>query len=574
METPVLIPIEKIDANPYQPRQAEDAAAVAEIADSIARNGLMQTPTARRVGDRFQLAFGHTRLAAYKLLQEPCMPLIVRDLDDLQMFELGVSENIKRRDLNPIEQAEAMRRYMQEFGKNSVEAGEFFNVSEEQVRGTVRLINLAPEAQKALAEGKITITAARSLLSMQKIAPSRVIAETVKHLEEGKDSYGRSSTPDETIEHALRGLDESVSMWNDSRDGKPRSHMGYDEPGWLLSNKSFPNKLLPELTPVELAIALGIQDDEQMMSAAYAWTNAYFGQADAYELENGIADKLPADLVAKIQHLLNPPACTACPFYTRINGGHYCGMKTCHTRKTQAWYAHILQQAVNNLRIPLYDKKDGKYQILTYEHEKLFTARNKDLRLIPRDQVKGYHYQHFTGVEDAVFLVVMTGKTMENKTKAVREARAVEKAQQSVVAQRVEIKAQARPRLNWEATIYLANLFAALPLEALETLAEVGFVEDAELPDGVEEPDEDQENAYRAQFLRRQIALAMLSEKETYADRQTRKTAAEIAAWLEETAKGWGVKLPRAFFQVAEKIDEEIAAVTAETAKAKKNGKK
>src|SRR5690348_3249528 len=113
MENQTLVPLDLIDPNPYQPRQTEDTEAVAEIADSIARNGLMQIPSARQVNGRYQLAFGHTRLAAFKMLQEECMPLVIRELDDLQMFELGVSENIKRRDLNPIEQAEAMRRYMQ-----------------------------------------------------------------------------------------------------------------------------------------------------------------------------------------------------------------------------------------------------------------------------------------------------------------------------------------------------------------------------------------------------------------------------------------------------------------------------
>src|SRR5688572_15649036 len=137
MEKQVLIPVNLIDHNPYQPRQVEDAGAVAEIAESIKRNGLMQVPSARKAGSRYQLAFGHTRLAAFKLNGEDCMPLIVRDLSDLQMFELGVAENIKRRDLNYVEQAEAMRRYMVEFGKTSVQAGEFFNVSEEVVRGTV-----------------------------------------------------------------------------------------------------------------------------------------------------------------------------------------------------------------------------------------------------------------------------------------------------------------------------------------------------------------------------------------------------------------------------------------------------
>src|SRR6185503_12729563 len=200
METQTLVPLDKIDSNPYQPRQTEDTEAVAEIAESIKRNGLMQIPTARQVNGRYQLAFGHTRLAALRLNGEDCMPLIIRELGDLQMFELGVAENIKRRDLNAIEEAESMRRYMDEFGMNSVEAGEFFNVSPEKVRQAVRLLNLPEAAQEKLAKGTITQTTARTLLSLQKVAPEEALVETLERLEKGVGRYGFEQTPDEIID--------------------------------------------------------------------------------------------------------------------------------------------------------------------------------------------------------------------------------------------------------------------------------------------------------------------------------------------------------------------------------------
>lgn len=579
MDTQTLIPIDLIDPNPYQPRQAEDPAAVAEIADSIARNGLMQAPTARQVNGHYQLAFGHTRLAAFKMLQEECMPLIVRELDDLQMFELGVSENIKRRDLNPIEQAEAMKRYMQEFNKTSVEAGEFFNVSEEQIRATIRLINLVPEAQQGLAEGKINITAARSLLSMQKIAPREVIVETLKHIETGRNKHGYQVTPDEAIEQAIRGLDESVTIWHDSRDGKPRSINNYGEPGWLLSNKSFPNKLLPELTAEDIAIALGIQDDPDMISRAIVYLQSKLGTLETEDLQMldlQVSDlQLSPDLAAKIDHLLNPPACSACPFYVRMDGSHYCGMKTCHTRKTTAWHEQILQQAVNNLRIPLYDKKDGKYQIMTYEHEKLFTARNKDLRLIRKDDVKGqYHYQHFTGVEDAVFLVVMTGKTLQDKTTAIKEARVVEKQNHSAAERRNDLVDGHQDLLEWEATLPVKAMFDGLNLLALKALEEAAFdwpADEDDIPEGARLADDASDEA-RADHMRRMLALSMLREaKGRYTTRGN--NCESWALWLCDTLVSWGLKPPKGFVKAAQRFDEEInEAVTAVTGK--KNGKK
>ena len=70
------------------------------------------------------------------------MPLIVLPLSDREMFEVAVSENVKRSDLSPIEKAEALKRYMDAFGATSVEAGKLFNLPESTVRGTIRLLKL------------------------------------------------------------------------------------------------------------------------------------------------------------------------------------------------------------------------------------------------------------------------------------------------------------------------------------------------------------------------------------------------------------------------------------------------
>lgn len=571
METPTLIPIDKIDPNPWQPREAEDPEVVAELAADIKRNTLLQIPIARRVDGRVQIAFGHTRLAAFKLNQEPCMPLIIRELDDLQMFEMGNAENIRRRDLNPIEKARAMEQYMREFGKTSVEAGTFFGMSEEAVRGNVRLLNLAPEAQRSLKEGKITITTARSILSMQKIAAPEVIAKTVQKLEKGTNDYDHQETPDEIIEHSLQRLDETVRMWTDNRDGKPRSHMGYNEPGWLLSNKSFPNKLLPYLKGEDLAVALGVQNDEgvlEKISQAFAgWSAKTDWEQLIYpDLKQRLADR--PDLLAKVEHLANPPqACSTCPFYTRINGSHYCGMKTCHTRKTVAWHAHILQQAVNNLRIPLYTKTDGKYQILTYEHEKLFEARNKDLRIIPRVDVRGYHYQHFKGVEDTVFLVVMTGKTLENKKEAVKEARAAVRQTVTPSIRRAGLVEEHKKLLEWEASLPVKSLFDAFNETSLKALDGVNYgADEDDAPEGAK-PAENASEELKLDFQRRLFALSILREAEgRYTQRDN--TCEAWALWLCDTLVSWGLKPPKGFVKAAQRFDQEIEeAVSVETPK-------
>lgn len=116
------IPLYLIDPNPWQTRRTEDPAHVEEIARSIKAMGMMQTPSARKVGERYQLAFGHTRLAAYRLLNTlgqdgyDQFPLNLHELSDEQMAIAAFEENEKRRDLNPVEKAMAVQKMLNDFG--------------------------------------------------------------------------------------------------------------------------------------------------------------------------------------------------------------------------------------------------------------------------------------------------------------------------------------------------------------------------------------------------------------------------------------------------------------------------
>ena len=578
----VLIPIDLIDPNPYQPRETMDPDEVAKLAADIKRDGLMQIPSARQVGDRYQLAFGHRRLAAFQLNGETHMPLIIRDLTDLQMFERGVSENMQRQDLNKIEEARAMQRYMDDFGKTSVEAAEFFGCSPEKIRASTRLLDLQPAAQAALAEGAINIETARNLLSMQRIAPASKIEETLERLKAGVDRFNDRTTPIEILEESINGLDESVRMWNDAnRDGKPRSQMDYREEGWLLSMKNFPNKKLPHLTSVDLAIALGVQDDETVLnllqqsfagwSASTDWDDLIYP-----DMKRRLADY--PDLLAKVDHLINPPACSACPFYTRLDGLHYCGMKTCHTRKTSAWKRDILDHASRDLGILIYEKKDGKYKILEGygDGEKLFEKRHKDLRLISREGIGGYHYQHLKGVKDWAFLVVLTGDALQQQKAEAQDERAKEKAAQTIDQLRRELIDRNRKQLEWEASLTIKTLFDALNVAAIDTwedLITMWKIRPNDVPQGCT-PADDAPEAERAEFKRRTWAIAMIHEARTYEDHFP-KNMESFAERLVEIVKPWGIKLPKAIIRSAKRMDEQIALAIAEAKQAtKKKGKK
>src|ERR1700690_828321 len=190
MSDSVLTQLEVIKPNPFQPRQGEDPEVVKQMAINIyslrdnGNLGLMQVPVARRMNSHGELVFGHTRFAAFKMLAtkgvpeagiDPderfkFMPLMIQTLTDRQACEQAIAENLKRSDLNPIETASALDRYMKEFKASSVEAGQLFGLSDSTVRGKVRLLELPKPAQEQLAAGTISEGTARALLSMQKVA--------------------------------------------------------------------------------------------------------------------------------------------------------------------------------------------------------------------------------------------------------------------------------------------------------------------------------------------------------------------------------------------------------------------
>jgi ParB/RepB/Spo0J family partition protein len=573
----ILIPLNQIKPNPYQPRQDEDIETITEIAVNIFRNGLMQTPSARAVNGHYELVFGHTRRAAFELLatkgipeaEIPAdkrfaeMPLYVRELSDRQMFEMAVSENLKRRDLNSIEQATAMKRYMEDFKANSKEAAELFGVNDATVRGKVRLLDLPEEAQQKLAEGVISEGTARTLLSMQKVASKQAIVETISRIEKNKNN----ALPDEVIEDSLGKLKDVVELWDDNRrDGKPRSAWSN---GWLLDMKNFPNRLLPALTPVDAAIALEIQNEPKTMEEVSTWIEASLGHLPDLDMETL---KIPDHLVEKLYHLINPPACTACPFYTKVRGSHYCGLKICYERKTAAWYENTLQQASKNLGIAIYDPADGKYAVLdSYNHRTLFNSRHKDLRLILASKINSRGYQSFDGIDDDVALVVATGEAIAkmNSRGAAQSAGGKLTEAEKTERRRMKIYRMRRREFMWEFTAIAKSIFDGVPYEALLKINRWNNVLiDDQPPTKVIVPDNAKVDDHKTEYQRRMLVWRLIMHDSSH---YRRSSMADMLEAFEKHAKEWGVKIPKALIKRAEEWDAEIKAVAAATLKAKKS---
>lgn len=564
MEQTILIPTNKIVDNPHQHREQEDPASVRELAISIAQHTLQQYPAVRAVNGHYELIFGHTRTAAYRLLETQGIvdagikadkryaqiPAYVRELTDKQMFELAIVENLKRRDPKPTEKAKSIQKYMDEFKATSKEAGDLFGMNDATARGMVRLLELHPEAQTALDEGKISQGTARTLLSMQKIATKEVIAATVKELEKRKDE----NLPDEVINEEIDQLDNVVELWNgNQRDGKPRA----GRHGWLLDMKSFPNKLLEHLAPGDY-VKLGLIEKEQLTKVH---TDYSLGDKDA---------DLPADLKAKIDHLSNPPTCTACPFYTKMRDSHYCGVKICRDRKLQAWDAYLIEQASKQLKITIYAETDGPFKVLDSEHHPIFEKRNPNLRLISKKKLNGYFYQWgFKGIEDDVMLVVGIGDLLPklSKAKTANGRVEVDRSEQKLL----RMYREKRRELIWEFTAVAKAMFDAVPYEVLLKLNGWKYITlDNQPPTEEIVPDNAKVDTVKTDYQRRLIVWRMCGIDD-FQESSKRGSLTKIATRLEKLAQEWGVKFPKALHKLAEQAEAEIKSVAVETKIVKKS---
>lgn len=161
------IALDLIDPNPFQPRQVFDEESIEELKQSIQTQGLLQPVVLRRNGERFQLIVGERRWRASKAAGLNSIPALIREAaTDEEMLELALLENVQRKDLNPIETAQAIIRLQETCRLTQEVVAEKLGVSRAHVANMVRLLKLPENIQSALADGRITAGHARTLLSV------------------------------------------------------------------------------------------------------------------------------------------------------------------------------------------------------------------------------------------------------------------------------------------------------------------------------------------------------------------------------------------------------------------------
>lgn len=157
-----------IEANPFQPRDSFDEAALNELADSIKQQGIIQPLTVRKLGyDKYQLISGERRLRAAKIAGLEEVPTYIRVANDEQMLEMALVENIQREDLNAIEVAMSYQRLMEECKLNKEQLGDVVGKNRTTVTNYLRLLKLPAEIQAAVQEEQLTMGQARPLINLK-----------------------------------------------------------------------------------------------------------------------------------------------------------------------------------------------------------------------------------------------------------------------------------------------------------------------------------------------------------------------------------------------------------------------
>ncbi len=176
----VDIPVEKVSVNPHQPRQALNQESLAELAASIRTHGVLQPLVVTEVDDGYQIIAGERRWRAAQLAEMETVPVLIKESTPQQMLELALVENIQRADLNPLEEANAYRQLMDEFGLTQGKVAEQVGKSRASVANTVRLLKLPDEAKQALAAGHISEGHARALLALPTTGMQRQALATIQ----------------------------------------------------------------------------------------------------------------------------------------------------------------------------------------------------------------------------------------------------------------------------------------------------------------------------------------------------------------------------------------------------------
>jgi len=175
------LPVELLQRGKFQPRRQMDREALDDLANSIAKQGVLQPIVARKLasGD-YEIIAGERRWRAAQQAGLDRVPVVVRELSDEDAMVIGLIENLQREDLNPIEEARGMQRLIDEFSMTHQQVADSVSRSRAAVSNLLRLLSLQSEVSSLLEQGQLDMGHARALLSLDELMQHRAAQQIIK----------------------------------------------------------------------------------------------------------------------------------------------------------------------------------------------------------------------------------------------------------------------------------------------------------------------------------------------------------------------------------------------------------
>lgn len=175
------LPVELLQRGQFQPRRQIDKEALDDLANSIAKQGVLQPIVARKLpsGD-YEIIAGERRWRAAQQAQLDRVPVVVRELSDEDAMVIGLIENLQREDLNPIEEARGMQRLIEEFTMTHQQVADSVSRSRAAVSNLLRLLSLQSDVSSLLEQGQLDMGHARALLSLDEAMQQKAAQQIIK----------------------------------------------------------------------------------------------------------------------------------------------------------------------------------------------------------------------------------------------------------------------------------------------------------------------------------------------------------------------------------------------------------
>jgi ParB family chromosome partitioning protein len=218
MDNFATLPLERLVSGKYQPRSGFDEATLQDLADSIRAQGIIQPLIVRKLDYKYEIIAGERRWRAAKIAGLTEVSVIIRNVPDNTALAFALIENIQREDLNPVDQAAALDRLMQEFSMTHEEVAMTIGRSRPAVTNLLRLLTLPTEIKELLRRRKVDMGHARALLTLeqpQQIHIANKIAEKNLSVREAEDLVQKIKRQIPCQDHAANPeLEQKIKQWS------------------------------------------------------------------------------------------------------------------------------------------------------------------------------------------------------------------------------------------------------------------------------------------------------------------------------------------------------------------------